>query len=100
MKQLYILAILILFAVTGSAQTAKLSGTAVDPSGALVAGADVRLVGPRDTTITTSKSGPDGSFTLDAPQGSYALEISAEGFEKVVQGISIGATNRPLTVTL
>lgn len=100
MKRLYLFLISILFAVPGSAQTARLSGTAVDPSGALVAGANVRLIGPGGTTVTTSKTGPDGNFTLDAAPGSYALEISAEGFEKVVQGISIGGTNRPLTLTL
>src|SRR5262245_32609786 len=100
MKTLYTFLILLCFALTANAQTARLSGTAVDSSGALLAGADVRLIGPGNTTITTTKAGADGSFVIDAPQGSYALEVSAEGFEKTIQGISIGATNRPITVTL
>src|SRR5215475_9701565 len=100
MKRLYEFLIIILFVVNGNAQTARLSGKAVDPSGALIAGADVKLMGPANSTITETKTGPDGSFSIEAPPGSYALEISAEGLEKAVQGISIGANNQPLTVTL
>src|SRR5262249_23601389 len=96
----FLLLIAILFAVTGSAQTARLSGTVIDPSGALVAGTDVALIGPGNTPIAAAKTGPDGMFAIDAAPGSYALEVSAEGFEKVVQGISIGTNNKPLTVTL
>src|SRR5439155_21996743 len=60
-----------------------------------------RLVGAGDATIASTKSGPDGAFTIEAPPGSYAMEVSADGFEKVVQAVSIGAAdNRPLTVTL
>jgi hypothetical protein len=95
------IALVLLFATNLWAQTAKLTGTAVDSSGALVVGADVTLVGRGNTPVATAKTGPDGIFSIEAPPGSYALEISAEGFEKTVQGISIAATNnRPLTVNL
>src|SRR2546421_4140938 len=93
--------ILFLFAANVQAQTAKQSGTAVDSSGALVVGADVTLLGPGDTAVAITKTGPDGIFNLEAAPGAYALEISAEGFEKIVQGISIAATNnRPVAVNL
>src|SRR5262245_45777332 len=95
-----LLLVAILFAVTASAQTARVSGTVVDPSGALVAGTEVVLIGPGNTRIAATKTGPDGMFTLDAAPGSYALEISAEGFEKIVQGISIATNNKPITVAL
>ncbi len=100
MRKPYAVFIFLLFTIAGSAQTARLSGTAVDPSGALVAGADVRLIGPANATVATTKAGPDGTFVIDAPPGSYALEISADGFDKAIQGISIGANNRPIVVTL
>jgi Carboxypeptidase regulatory-like domain/TonB dependent receptor len=104
MKRLSISVALLLFAVSVAAQTtptARLSGKTVDSSGALVAGADVTLIGAGSTAITTTKTGPEGSFTIEAPPGSYALEISADGFQKLVQGISIAPTNnRPLTFTL
>src|SRR5207302_4428369 len=93
--------ILFLFAANVQAQTAKLTGTAVDSSGGLVVGADVTLLGPGDTTVAVTKTGPDGVFNLEAAPGAYALEISADGFEKMVQGISIApASNRPVTVNL
>jgi hypothetical protein len=91
---------IILFAITTAAQSTKVTGKTVDPSGALVTGADVTLYGPGNTTVAITKTGPDGSFTVDVPPGSYALEISAEGFEKVVQGISAGPNSRPMTITL
>ena len=91
---------IILFAATGGAQTAKVTGKAMDPSGALITGADVALLGPGNTTVAATKTGADGSFTLDVPPGSYALEITADGFEKIVQGISAAANGRPITVTM
>jgi hypothetical protein len=101
MRRLYIFfTFLCCCCVVAAAQTARLSGTAVDPSGALVAGADVRLIGPGNATVVSTKAGLDGSFAIEAPPGSYALEVSADGFDKSIQGISIGASNRPLTVTL
>jgi len=101
MKRFSILVALLLIAAKLTAQTVKITGKAVDLSGALVVGADVTLIGAGNTAIAATKTGPEGSFTIEAPPGSYALEVSAAGFEKVVQGISVAATNnRPLTVTL
>src|ERR1041385_7969430 len=97
----YIALVLLLFATNLRAQTAKFTGTAVDSSGALIVGADVTLIGQGNTPIAITRTGPDGMFNIEAPPGSYALEISAEGFEKVVQGISVAAANnRPITVNL
>jgi hypothetical protein len=100
MRRFYVLFIFLLLTLTVNAQTARLSGTALDPSGALVAGADVKLIGPGNTVVAAAKTGANGVFNLDAAPGSYALEISADGFEKVVQGISIGTNNQPLSLTL
>jgi hypothetical protein len=100
MKRICLFLAMACFAVAGSAQTARVTGKAVDPSGALVIGANVTLVGPSNTPIATTKTGGDGAFTLDVPPGSYALEISADGFEKVVQGISASTNGRPINVTL
>src|SRR6266849_2397400 len=97
----YIVIVLLLFAANLQAQTTKVTGTAVDSSGALVVGADVTLIGRGNAPVAITKTGPDGAFNIEAPPGSYALEISADGLEKVVQGISIAAANtRPLTVNL
>src|SRR6266576_334996 len=101
MRRLYLFLAIILCAVTAGAQTAKVTGKAIDPSGALVTGADVTLLGPGNTTVAVTKTGPDGNFSMDARPGSYALQVNAEGFAPSVQGISVGSNNnRPLTITL
>src|ERR1700730_8261169 len=101
MRRLYLFFAIILCAVTAGAQTAKVAGRAVDQSGGVVIGADVTLLGPNNTTVGNTKTGVDGNFTMDAPPGSYALQINADGFAPSVQGISVGGNNnRPLTVTL
>src|SRR5438093_9009909 len=90
MSKLWLPLTIILFAGNVQAQTTKLSGTAVDPSGALIIGADVTVTGPGGRAITTTKTGPDGSFTIELPPGSYGLEVSANGFEKAERQIEAG----------
>src|SRR6516162_2024650 len=103
MKRLYIFAILslILFVTSASAQTGRLTGSAVDSSGGVIRGATVTLLGPNSSPLASTKTDNDGKFQIDAAPGSYALQVSADGFENDVEGISIAAANnRPLTVTL
>src|SRR5215470_11567602 len=100
MRRFYIFFTVLLFAVAGSAQNGRLSGTAVDSSGGVVGGASVRLIGPNNSTIASTTTGANGSFTLNAAPGSYALEVSADGFDNSVEGISVGPNTAPMTVTL
>src|SRR5215831_10480260 len=104
MKRLYVFLILtlILFVTSATAQqTGRLTGSAVDSSGGVIPGATVTLLGPNNNTVATAKTDADGKFAIDATPGSYALQVSAAGFDNDVEGISIAATNnRPLTVTL
>ncbi|HEY2383047.1 MAG TPA: TonB-dependent receptor [Terriglobia bacterium] len=104
MKRLYLTFILtlILFVTSATAQqTGRLTGSAVDSSGGVIRGATVTLMGPNNNTIASSKTDADGKFQLDAAPGSYALQVSADGFDNDIEGISIAAANnRPMTVTL
>ncbi len=98
---LFVVLTLIVFGITASAQTGRLTGKAVDSSGGVILGADVTLLGPGNTTVAKTQTGADGNFTIDAPPGSYALQITLDGFEPVVQGIAVATTNnRPLAITL
>ncbi len=100
MRRSYFLLVIILFTATVRAQSAKLTGKAVDPSGALVTGAEVTVIGQGNAKAAATKTGLDGSFTVSVPPGSYALQIAADGFETLTQGIEVGTTNPPLTFTL
>jgi Carboxypeptidase regulatory-like domain len=62
--------------------TGAITGTVQDPSGAFVAGADVRITN-QDTGVVerTVKTGPDGSFTAPLlPVGTYTVSILSGGF--------------------
>lgn len=101
MKQTSLLIFTLLFAVNALAQNGRLAGRVIDPSGGVVGGADVTLLGPGNATIASAKSNPDGTFTINAPaSSSYALQVTAPGFDPAVQGVSINTGNTPITVTL
>jgi hypothetical protein len=103
MKRFYLFVVLalLLFVVTASAQTGRLTGKAVDASGGVILGADVTLLGPGNTTVAKTQTAADGTFNIDAAPGSYALQVTLDGFEPVIQGIAVtAANNRPLAITL
>ena len=62
--------------------TGAISGTVLDPSGAVVAGAEVRIVNQDTGTLTrTVKTDTDGSFTAQLlPVASYTVTVQAPGF--------------------
>jgi hypothetical protein len=62
--------------------TGAITGTVQDPSGAVLAGAEVRIIN-QDTKILerTVKTGADGSFTAPLlPVGTYSVSIQIAGF--------------------
>jgi hypothetical protein len=72
----------------GNAGTVK--GMVVDPSGAVVGGAQVRITNPVTGYSQTAKSGSDGTFQLsNLPPNPYHLEITAEGFSVFTQDVTV-----------
>jgi tetratricopeptide (TPR) repeat protein len=67
-----------------AAVSGSIAGTVKDPSGAVVAGARVRLLAEADTsrpTGMTAVTDGQGSFTFAAvPPGTYTLEVESTGF--------------------
>src|SRR6266566_4975272 len=80
-----------------SAATSQISGTIHDPSGSSVAGAQVRAVQTDTGLSRTAETGPDGTYILQSlPTGPYRLEVTKEGFNKVVQtGIILQVASNP-----
>ena len=75
--------------------TGAIAGTVQDPSGAVVAGADVRITNQDTKIIERSvKTGPDGAFTAPLlPVGTYTVSVQSGGFaEADFPGIVVRVT--------
>src|SRR4030095_13966344 len=93
------LAILLLSASVMAAQTVRLRGTVLDPSGAVIPEADIKVTqGNRD--VAEAKSDATGNFSFDLPGGEYRLTISAADFRPYQQNVRASANVRPLSITL
>ncbi len=69
---------------------ASLSGTVHDPSGALVAGAEVLAISKASGQHWAARTGESGRFRLPSlPAGDYRLEVAAAGFQKSVTQLSL-----------
>ena len=81
----------------------QLTGTVVDTSGAVIAGATVQVRSANGTVQRTTHSDPNGAFVISGlPAGDYQLVVSNPGFETKETPVTIGATlaPAPLTVSL
>jgi Carboxypeptidase regulatory-like domain/TonB dependent receptor len=87
--------VVLLVAGFSQAQTFRgaINGTIVDPSGAVVAGAEVKAINNGTAAVLTTTSTSDGQFAFqDLPLGSYKVSVSAPGFQAVnVDNVSVTA---------
>ena len=93
-RYVFMVAVLLLLAAVGDAQTAStLSGTVKDPSGALVPGAAVVLTNVDSKAKYSLKSNGEGFFQFaSVVPATYSLRVSEAGFENsVITGIVIHA---------
>ena len=79
-----------------------LSGTVVDASGAVIAGATVQVHSANGAVQTTTRSDTNGSFTISGlPAGTYRLVVSNSGFETKEIPLTIGTEPpAPLRIAL
>ena len=87
--------VILLVAAFGHAQTFRgaINGTIVDPSGAVVAGAEVRAINSGTGVTLSTASTTEGQFSFqDLPLGSYKITVTAPGFQPVnVDNVSVTA---------
>ncbi len=73
------------------AVAATLQGTVRDPSGALVAGAEITLSFTAISETRTTKSDAQGHFSIDGlPPGEYQIAVQQPGFENAQRAVTIG----------
>jgi hypothetical protein len=71
--------------------TATLSGNVIDSTGAIIPGADAKLVNNGNGSVRTTKTNSDGTFVFAAvPTGDYTVTIKYAGFKSnVIKGIHL-----------
>jgi carboxypeptidase family protein len=91
-------------AIWGQAQnTAQISGTVLDATGAAVPGAEIKATQTDTGVVRTTTTGDSGEYALpNLPVGPYRVEVSKAGFTTFVQsGIVLQvATSPTVDVTL
>jgi len=90
-------------ATSDKASPPQLSGTVVDTSGAVIAGATVQVRGANGTVQRTTQSDRNGSFIISGlSAGNYLLVVSDPGFESKEMPVAIGTAKvpAPLRVSL
>ncbi len=98
------LGVLILSAIPVVGQTSgtgALAGTILDPSGALVAGAQVKVINQATGEIRNTVSQANGNYVVPLlPPGAYRVETTKPGFKLSVQeGVQIVVTETDALVT-
>ena len=74
----------------------QLSGTVVDTSGGVIAGATVQVLGANGTVQITTQSDANGSFIISGlSAGDYRFVVSNPGFETKEIPVTIGTTEAP-----
>ncbi|HVI10883.1 MAG TPA: carboxypeptidase regulatory-like domain-containing protein [Candidatus Binatia bacterium] len=98
-----IFALLGLAGIAWAQDTASLTGTVTDPSGAAVANAQVSVTNSEHGVNRTAPSNGSGEYTFAAlPIGSYDLTVTADGFKKYeAKGITLNIAEKArVNVTL
>lgn len=97
------LRLLTLFAITSSlivpinaqVQKTSLQGTVLDPARAPITGAKITAIPIGSSTGPSTESDQSGEFSLLLEPGTYALSISAEGFEDSSQTVKLTSVAQP-----
>jgi hypothetical protein len=83
LQRLFVVPALLFISITalGQATTGSISGRVVDPSGAVVTGANVVITDVNTGIETTSATGKDGEFIETVlPPDRYQVTIAVQGF--------------------
>src|SRR5262249_17002139 len=98
-KAAIVLTLMFLVSLNVIAQTARVSGRVLDPSSAVIVGADLKAF-QGTVLINQAKTDERGSFALELAPGQYRLEITAPDFKRMQQNIRVTPTTPPLTISM
>jgi len=89
--------LMVVLSITSFGQVLKgsISGTAVDPEGAVISGAQIKATNNATGVSLTTTSDNSGLFRFSLiPAGEYKIEISAAGFSSAVQNNVVVSAGR------
>lgn len=76
--------------VLAQSDSARLTGTVTDPSGAAVSGATITVTSLETGRVVTAQSEENGGYTVSALlRGQYRVEVKRDGFKAVKQDITL-----------
>ncbi len=76
--------------MSAQTDTGRVTGSVVDPTGAIIPNATVTITNLQTNQIIVVKSGSDGLFTANAlPAGSYKAELQVQGFSSELQNFKL-----------
>src|ERR1700683_761590 len=78
----------VLFALTAFAQSDRgtITGTILDPAGAVVAGAAIEATNVDTGSVFPVASSSTGNYTIpELPAGTYVLNVTVSGFKKYIR---------------
>src|SRR5215212_8231299 len=96
LKKASIVILLFVLAATGgsfkatAANASTLKGRVINPDGAVIVGAKVRLLNPNTGRVENAITNADGAFTIyNIPHNSYVLTVEVEGFAPFTKTLDI-----------
>src|SRR5262245_32587798 len=85
----------------GQGTTSRVTGTAVDTTGAVVPGATVTLTNEANSISFTTQTSSSGAYAFDLiPAGVYTVAVEKSGFKKFVSTGNVVQINQPATVNI
>ncbi|MGH9897940.1 MAG: carboxypeptidase-like regulatory domain-containing protein, partial [Pyrinomonadaceae bacterium] len=85
----------------GQGTTSRVTGTILDPSGAVVPGANVTLTNDATQVSFNTVTTESGIYAFDSVQvGTYTVTVEKSGFKKFVSSGNIININQPATVNV
>jgi hypothetical protein len=83
-------ALIVTHPLLAQTDAARIQGTVVDPSGAVIQGATITITNRDTNASTTITSDASGSFAVPAlPRGNYEAKVSDTGFNSQVQDFTL-----------
>src|SRR5215813_9228347 len=88
--------------IFGQSEWGNITGVVSDPSGAVIAGAEITIMATATNTAKTTISGTGGQYNIPVAPGAYQVQVSLPGYKKYLAGnvVVTAATTLRLDIKL